>query len=105
MVSATREVILGAQVTPTSSWLSITTSSLIDLSQEHGGNHSDHSLHEAGLSIDVRYLAAGGNSNPLNGVAGEDPVGTYRLGVLTAAQSGNVQAQRDIISWIRQNRI
>lgn len=66
-----------------------------------------HGLHQTGLSIDTRYLAAGGNGNPLNGLPGiaEEALGTHRLNFITNAQGGNVQAQRDVISWIRQNRV
>lgn len=75
-----------------------------DLSLEHGGPFTpDHDGHRTGSEIDVRYFGAGGNANPLNGTADGD-LGTVRLGVLTAAQAGDVNAQRSIVAWIRQNR-
>lgn len=75
-----------------------------DLSKEHGGFWEDHTSHQRGRSIDVRYFGTGGDSNHLNGAAGEGDQGTYRRTRLLAAQNGNVTAQREIVAWIRQNR-
>lgn len=76
-----------------------------DLSLEHGGSFEpDHGGHKTGLEIDVRYFGSGGNNNLLNGQAGDRDLGTFRLGVLTNAQNGDINAQRSIVAWIRQNR-
>lgn len=80
-----------------------------DLSQEHGGNTPSHGTHETGISIDVRYFGPGGNSNALNGAAGEDDQGTARRNRLLQAQSDpdpivRMNASREIIEWIRMNR-
>ncbi len=75
-----------------------------DISLEHGGTFPDHNTHGSGRGIDARYLGAGGSSNPLNGVSG-DEAGNSRRSVLLAAQDGSLVAQQQIAGWIRQNRI
>ena len=76
-----------------------------DLSLEHGGRFHPHVLRQAGLSIDVRYLGSGGNSDAINGQAGDGDLGSFRHNLLIAAQNGNVDEQRRICGWIKQNRI
>ena len=83
-----------------------------DISLEHGGYMSPHSGqgHRVGRGIDVRYFGAGGDGNPLNGTAlapdgsPDRDLGTVRGARVLLAESGNAQAQTEIVDWIQQNR-
>jgi hypothetical protein len=80
-----------------------------DISFEHGGPNPDHTGHRCGYSIDTRYFAPGGDSNPLNGTAAatlEDAdMGKYRENRLMAARGGDAAAQVEIVDWILATRI
>jgi hypothetical protein len=80
-----------------------------DESREHGGPFPPHSLHQCGVSIDTRYFGANGNSNPMNGTAGDvdsnnRETGAARRNRLLQAQNGNGAAQAEMVAWIRANR-
>jgi hypothetical protein len=79
-----------------------------DLSMEHGGVFPPHLEHNVGRAIDARYPGPGGESNALNG-SGDNPnikpnPPHVRRDRWAQAEGGDVNAQREMVQWLRTVR-